>query len=173
MDLNSQSLDIVSPVSAAREIGEVKLDLIPALVQSHRHCADERLHPRGALCHKNTMLQTQNESRLRGEARLERSQMLVVNAYRSPEESQEVKCILDPRDMSNELCKLRVINEVSMTGVRSVNRRHTQITDIVRIRSKRRRCRCYFPWVDWEAPGSLRHGSDAERSCRPAPGLQM
>ena len=31
------------------EIRKVELDLVPALVKTHRHCADEGLHPCGAL----------------------------------------------------------------------------------------------------------------------------
>lgn len=36
-------------VGAAGELGEVELDLVPAVVQAHGHGADEVLHPRGAL----------------------------------------------------------------------------------------------------------------------------
>ena len=44
MDCHSQSLYVVATVCSSREIGQVELDLIPALVQSHGHCADEGLH---------------------------------------------------------------------------------------------------------------------------------
>ena len=44
VDLHSQRLDVVRAVSPPREIGQVELDLVPALVQTHRHRADERLH---------------------------------------------------------------------------------------------------------------------------------
>lgn len=36
-------------VGAAGELGEVELDLVPAVVKAHGHGADEVLHPRGAL----------------------------------------------------------------------------------------------------------------------------
>lgn len=49
MDLHAQSLDIVRTVGSAGEVRQVKLDLVPAFVQSHRHRADERLHSRRAL----------------------------------------------------------------------------------------------------------------------------
>lgn len=43
MDLNSQSLDIVGTVGSSCEIRQVELNLIPALIESHRHGTDERL----------------------------------------------------------------------------------------------------------------------------------
>jgi len=49
MDLDPQSLDVVGPVGAPGEIGQVELDLVPPVVQSHGHGADERLHPRRRL----------------------------------------------------------------------------------------------------------------------------
>merc|ERR1719335_1217362 len=49
VELDAQSLDVVRSVRAAREVGEVELDLIPALVQAHGHGADEGLHARRAL----------------------------------------------------------------------------------------------------------------------------
>jgi hypothetical protein len=49
VDLDSQSFDIVGTVSSTREIRQVKLNLIPALIKSHRHRANERLHSGGAL----------------------------------------------------------------------------------------------------------------------------
>ena len=48
-DLHSQRLDVVGAVRASREVGQVELDLVPAVVQPHRHRADERLHTRRAL----------------------------------------------------------------------------------------------------------------------------
>ena len=36
-------------IGAAGELGEVELDLVPAVVKPHGHGADEVLHPRGAL----------------------------------------------------------------------------------------------------------------------------
>jgi len=44
MDLDSERLDIVSSICSAGEVGQVELDLVPALVESHRHRADERFH---------------------------------------------------------------------------------------------------------------------------------
>ena len=44
-----QSFNVVSSVSSSCEIGQVELDLIPALVQPHRHGADEGLHSGGGL----------------------------------------------------------------------------------------------------------------------------
>ena len=44
MDLYSESFDVAGSVGSAGEIGEVELDLIPALVQSHRHRANKRFH---------------------------------------------------------------------------------------------------------------------------------
>ncbi len=49
VNLHPQSLYVVRAISAAGEIGEIELDLIPALVQSHGHSADERLHAGGRL----------------------------------------------------------------------------------------------------------------------------
>ena len=44
MNLHSQSLDVVSPVSPPSEVGKVELDLVPTFVKPHGHCADERFH---------------------------------------------------------------------------------------------------------------------------------
>lgn len=44
MNLNAQSLNIVGTVGTASEIGQVELDLIPSLVEAHRHSTDEGLH---------------------------------------------------------------------------------------------------------------------------------
>ena len=49
VDLHPQRLNVVRAVRSPREIRQVELDLVPALVQAHRHCADERLHSRCAL----------------------------------------------------------------------------------------------------------------------------
>ena len=48
VDLDAEGLDVVRPVCAPREVREVELDLVPALVQAHRHRADERLDLRAA-----------------------------------------------------------------------------------------------------------------------------
>jgi len=40
----TQRLDVICSVRAPREIGEVELDLIPTLVQTHRHRANEWLY---------------------------------------------------------------------------------------------------------------------------------
>jgi len=44
VNLNAQRLNVVGAVRTASEVGQVELDLVPALVQTHRHRADERLH---------------------------------------------------------------------------------------------------------------------------------
>ena len=44
-----ERFNIVGTVGTTSEIGQVKLDLIPSLVQTHRHGTDERLHARGTL----------------------------------------------------------------------------------------------------------------------------
>ncbi len=49
MDLHAKGLDIVGAVGAAGEVREVELDLVPALVESHGHSADERLDTGGGL----------------------------------------------------------------------------------------------------------------------------
>lgn len=49
MNLNAQRFHIVRSVGASREVGQIELDLIPALVQAHRHRADERLDARRRL----------------------------------------------------------------------------------------------------------------------------
>merc|ERR1719236_74366 len=49
VDLNAQRLDVVRAVRTAREVRQIKLDLIPPLVKTHRHSADEWLHPRRRL----------------------------------------------------------------------------------------------------------------------------
>jgi len=49
VDLHAQGLDIVGTISASSEIGEVELDLVPAVVKSHRHRANKGLYSRGRL----------------------------------------------------------------------------------------------------------------------------
>jgi len=49
VDLNSQGLNVVSTVGSSREIRQVKLNLIPSLIKSHGHGADERLDTSCAL----------------------------------------------------------------------------------------------------------------------------
>lgn len=49
MDLYTQRLDIVGSVSPPGEVRQVELNLVPAVIQPHWHCADEWLHPRRAL----------------------------------------------------------------------------------------------------------------------------
>ena len=44
VNLNAQGLDVVGSVGTTSEIGQVELDLIPALVKAHGHGADEGLH---------------------------------------------------------------------------------------------------------------------------------
>ena len=48
-DLYSESLDVVGAVGSSSEVRQVELDLIPAIVESHWHRADERLDPCRAL----------------------------------------------------------------------------------------------------------------------------
>ena len=43
MDLNSEGLDVVGTVGTAGEVRQVELDLIPSLIKSHGHCANEWL----------------------------------------------------------------------------------------------------------------------------------
>jgi len=45
VDLYSQGLNIVCSVSSSCEVEKIELDLVPSVVQSHRHGADERLYP--------------------------------------------------------------------------------------------------------------------------------
>ena len=49
VDLNSKGLYVVGSVSSSCEVGQVELNLIPALVESHGHCADEGLNSSGGL----------------------------------------------------------------------------------------------------------------------------
>ena len=49
MDLDSECLDVAGSVGSASEVGEVELDLVPALVQPHRHRANKRFHSGRAL----------------------------------------------------------------------------------------------------------------------------
>jgi hypothetical protein len=44
VNCNPQGLDVVGPVGSPSEVRQVELDLVPALVQTHRHSTDERLH---------------------------------------------------------------------------------------------------------------------------------
>ena len=44
-----QGFDVVGTVGTSCEIGQVELNLIPALIESHRHGADEGLDTGGAL----------------------------------------------------------------------------------------------------------------------------
>ena len=49
VDLDSKGLYVVGTVSSSREIRQVELNLIPALIKSHRHGANERLDSGGGL----------------------------------------------------------------------------------------------------------------------------
>ena len=49
VDLHSECLNIVCAIGPAGEIRQVKLNLIPAFIQSHGHCADEGFHSGRAL----------------------------------------------------------------------------------------------------------------------------
>ena len=44
-----KSLDIVGAISSSGEVAEIELDLVPALIESHGHRADEWLDTRCAL----------------------------------------------------------------------------------------------------------------------------
>ena len=49
VDLDSEGLYVVGTIGSSGEIRQVELNLIPSLVKSHRHCADEWLDSGGAL----------------------------------------------------------------------------------------------------------------------------
>ena len=49
VNLNAKSLYVVSTVGTTSEIGQVELNLVPALVQPHGHGTDEGLHTGGRL----------------------------------------------------------------------------------------------------------------------------
>ena len=49
VNLDPESLHVVCAVRSSREVRKIELNLVPSLVQSHRHRADERLHPGGGL----------------------------------------------------------------------------------------------------------------------------
>ena len=49
MQLDPQGLYVVGPVGSTGKVAEVELDLVPPLVQTHRHCADKGLDSGGAL----------------------------------------------------------------------------------------------------------------------------
>ena len=49
VNLHSECFDIVSTVGTTGEVGQVELNLIPALVETHRHRANEGLHTSGGL----------------------------------------------------------------------------------------------------------------------------
>ena len=49
MQLYPESFNIISPIGSPGKVAEIELYLIPALVKSHGHGADKRLHPGGAL----------------------------------------------------------------------------------------------------------------------------
>ena len=44
-----ECLDVVSTVGSSCEIGQVKLNLVPSFIESHRHSADEWLYTRCTL----------------------------------------------------------------------------------------------------------------------------
>ena len=49
VNLNSQSFNVVCSVSSASKIRQVKLNLVPSIIQSHWHCANKRLYSRSTL----------------------------------------------------------------------------------------------------------------------------
>lgn len=44
-----EGLDVVGTVGTTSEIGQVELNLVPSLIESHGHSADERLDTGGGL----------------------------------------------------------------------------------------------------------------------------
>jgi hypothetical protein len=44
VDLHAQGLYVVGTVGTSREVGQVELDLVPALIQTHGHGTDEGFH---------------------------------------------------------------------------------------------------------------------------------
>jgi len=44
MNLYPERLDVVRTVGSTCEVREVELNLVPAIVETHGHCADERLY---------------------------------------------------------------------------------------------------------------------------------
>ena len=49
MDLHPQCLNIIGAIRSPGEVGKIELDLVPSLVQSHWHCADEWFDSGGGL----------------------------------------------------------------------------------------------------------------------------
>jgi hypothetical protein len=49
MDSNSECFYIISSIGSSGEIGEIELNLIPSLIESHRHGTDEGLDSSGRL----------------------------------------------------------------------------------------------------------------------------
>ena len=49
MNLHSEGLYVVGTICPSGEIGQVELNLIPALIKSHWHCANEWLDSGGGL----------------------------------------------------------------------------------------------------------------------------
>eukprot|EP00401_Gymnodinium_catenatum_P042891 CAMPEP_0117483530 /NCGR_PEP_ID=MMETSP0784-20121206/13984_1 /TAXON_ID=39447 /ORGANISM="" /LENGTH=218 /DNA_ID=CAMNT_0005278063 /DNA_START=53 /DNA_END=709 /DNA_ORIENTATION=- len=49
VNLHAQGLNVVRPVGTPREVRQIELDLVPTLVQTHGHRADEGLDTGGAL----------------------------------------------------------------------------------------------------------------------------
>lgn len=44
VNLHSKGFNIVGTVGSSSEIGQVELNLVPSLIKSHGHCANERLY---------------------------------------------------------------------------------------------------------------------------------
>ena len=49
MDGDAQGLDVVAAICPASEVTEIELNLVPPLVEPHRHGADEGLNSSGGL----------------------------------------------------------------------------------------------------------------------------
>lgn len=45
MDSHSESLYVIGPISSTSKVGQIELNLVPALIKSHRHGTDKGLDP--------------------------------------------------------------------------------------------------------------------------------
>jgi len=49
MDLHPKRLNVVRTIRTTRKVRKIELNLVPALIEPHRHCANERLDTCGTL----------------------------------------------------------------------------------------------------------------------------
>jgi len=49
VDLHTESLNVICAIGSSSKVRQIELDLIPSLVQTHRHGTNERLHASGRL----------------------------------------------------------------------------------------------------------------------------